>query len=464
MHTLRMQATLGLALLLADTVRTKAVFAHYMVNFIDEDHAQQDIDDAIAMGLDGFALNIGDSTQSFVNTTLGYLFNFAAGKSFKLFISMDLSAATAACTSLKTSCNGPYDYYDIFSYYLGNTAYYVGPNGDPVISTYSAGGLNNINWTDWKNTLDSVMYFIPDFDDTDGYYQAASGWWSYWGDVVDGLFSWEAAWPPSGSLSGTYPGDVSPDLPVIKGTVAHDKGYMIALSSLQYKDSYGGNYYRAGDLNLPTRMQNILTMSPQPDFVEIITWNDGPESHYIGTIWPEQNTNPAAGIYANQSSWPHNAWEPLIAPFINTWKAGGTASSMAPPSGDTAVGLMWYKTISQNETCPGTQPTGWDEGTDSLNWAIVLAAGSSGMRISAISNGVVIDNVGVNPGLNMGSATGLQYGAQMLQLLDSGGNVVMSTGQGACVSSDCPDGIYNMNLQVIGLVEGNQGNVGCFDI
>ena len=137
---------------------------------------------------------------------------------------------------------------------------------------------------------------------------------------------------------------------------------------------------------------------------------------------------------------------------------------MTPPSGATAVGLMWYKTISQNETCPSTEPTGWDEGTDSLNWAIVLAAGSSGMEVRAISNGVVLQTVGVNPGLNMGSPHGLQYGAQMLQLLDSGGDVVMSTGQGACVSSDCPDGIYNMNLQVVGLVEGNQGNVGCFDI
>ena len=125
---------------------------------------------------------------------------------------------------------------------------------------------------------------------------------------------------------------------------------------------------------------------------------------------------------------------------------------------------MWYKTISQNETCPSTQPTGWAEGTDSLNWAVVLAAGSSGMQISAISNGVVLQNVGVNPGLNFGSPGGLQYGAQMLQLLDSSGNVVMSTGEGACVSPDCPNGIYNMNLQVVGLVEGDQGNVGCFDI
>ena len=62
-----------------------------------------------------------------------------------------------------------------------------------MISTYSSGGLSNTNWTgksvlgpskdrnlmtrsaDWKNTLASVMYFIPDFDETDGYYGAASG-------------------------------------------------------------------------------------------------------------------------------------------------------------------------------------------------------------------------------------------------------------------------------------------------
>lgn len=27
---------------------------------------------------------------------------------------------------------------------------------------------------DWKNTLASVVYFLPDFDETDGYYGAAS--------------------------------------------------------------------------------------------------------------------------------------------------------------------------------------------------------------------------------------------------------------------------------------------------
>ena len=56
-------------------------------------------------------------------------------------------------------------------------------------------------------------------------------WWSYWGDVVEGLFSWEAAWPALGGFGGKSPGDISPDLPVINGAVAHNKGYMIGMHS-----------------------------------------------------------------------------------------------------------------------------------------------------------------------------------------------------------------------------------------
>lgn len=48
--------------------------------------------------------------------------------------------------------------------------------------------------------------------------------------------------------------------------------FLSALSSLQYKNAYDTNVYRPGDLNLPRRMAGILSMSPAPDFVEVITW------------------------------------------------------------------------------------------------------------------------------------------------------------------------------------------------
>ena len=89
------------------------------------------------------------------------------------------------------------------------------------------------------------MYFVPMFDDTDGYYDAASGvkfskpsirsalklttiqWWSYWGALVDGLFSWEAAWPAVGDGSSADWGSMSPDTPVIDAALANSKSYMV---------------------------------------------------------------------------------------------------------------------------------------------------------------------------------------------------------------------------------------------
>ena len=242
---------------------------------------------------------------------------------------------------------------------------------------------------------------------------------------------------------------------------------------------YGTNIYRAGDLNLPTRMQNILDMSPQPDFVEVITWvnipsfnlpfthytytppqNDGPESHYIGNLWPESGGDTP---YSSQATFPHNAWQPLITSFIAAWKAGGSTASMSPP-GNQAMGALWYKTILQDESCPGAQPEAFSTGTDTLNWAIVLPAGSSGMQIRGTSNNNVLQTMNVYPGMSFGSFKDVQAGMQLLELLDSSGTVVMATGQGGCVATDCPDGIYNMNYQVLGLAQGADGSSGCTNV
>lgn len=35
---------------------------------------------------------------------------------------------------------------------------------------------------------------------------------------------------------------------------------------------YGTNLYRSGEGNLPIRMRNILSMDPQPDYIEFQTW------------------------------------------------------------------------------------------------------------------------------------------------------------------------------------------------
>lgn len=179
-----------------------------------------------------------------------------------MFVSLDMYASVGAGKGLDS-------YYPILSGYLGHTAYYRGPNGFPFLSTFSYGSLTNTQWLAFKQTYANQLYFVPDFDGTQDYYQNSADWWAYWGSVVDGLFSWESAWP---NVGASNVGDVSLDNTVIAGTSARGKTYMMAVSALQYKNAYGTNLFRQGGLNLVQKMQNILTMSIKPDFVQIITW------------------------------------------------------------------------------------------------------------------------------------------------------------------------------------------------
>jgi hypothetical protein len=62
-----------------------------------------------------------------------------------------------------------------------------------VLIAYSSGGYTNDTWigknrlissfipvlifVEWKGNLTGEIFFMPDFDETDGYYDAADGWW-----------------------------------------------------------------------------------------------------------------------------------------------------------------------------------------------------------------------------------------------------------------------------------------------
>jgi len=146
-------------------------------------------------------------------------------------------------------------------------------------------------------------------------------------------------------------------------------------------------------------MANILSMATRPDFIQIQTWNDGPESHNIGNLWPEQNTDVQPSYYMQQ----HDGWKSLIASFITAWKARGSAASMQIPSissGLPATGAMWYRALPMNAFCPyddgivnGTtahgfweKPFGFNSGTDDVSWAIVASAAAVGAKLVGKSN------------------------------------------------------------------------------
>jgi len=169
--------------------------------------------------------------------------------------------------------------------------------------------------------------------------------------------------------------------------------------------------------------------------------------------------------YANYKQWSHDGWRPLISSFITAFKNEQTAASMAPPTGIAAVGSLWYKTMLKSAVCPldpgndrANKPDGWESGTDALNWAIVAPAGKS-YSVRLISNGQVVATIALKAGLNYGSQIGVRPGLQRMELIDASGKVLLAAAGGRCISSGCPDCIYNMNYQVVELKAdtGNQG-------
>ncbi|TVY25040.1 Mutanase [Lachnellula hyalina] len=435
-----------------NVIDARAVFAHYLVGTITDAHALQDINDAIAMGLDAFALNVADPSASYVAPALTSLFSHAKDRGFKLFLSMDLSAKGGGSLS-------DYDY--IFTDYATAGAWFAGPNGKPLVSTFSAAAFTAPDFTTWRASQD--IYFMPDFDGTSGYYDAADSWWSYWGSVVDGLFSWESTWP---NVGATNDGDLTLDTTVQAGAVAHGKTYMIGLSLLQYKDAYSTNLYRRGELNIAKRMENILKMTTAPLYVEIQTWNDGPEGHYIGNLWTEANGDAQPATYATQRGASHTGIQPLLTQFISAFKNSETSF----PASTNPVGAIWYKTILQSTTCPDNSlggfysaPSGASVGTDTINWAVVLPTNGATYSIQFVSNGAVAATVAGKAGFQYGSVA-LSANQQFMKVVDSAGTVQYSTGLGRCVSATCWDDIYNYNPQILALEQGDHASVGCWQM
>ncbi|KKY27901.1 putative glycoside hydrolase family 71 [Diplodia seriata] len=415
------------------------------------------------MGLDGFIMNIGDPRQTFVRASLDFMFDYLKARdNFKLWISMDLWAA--GDTKPK---QGAFDFIPVLQDYINLPAYQRSPDNLPMVTTFADGATHNDTWSDWRKQLGTEVFFMPVFDKTEGYYDADPGWWAYWGDVLDGLASWESAWPFRAGYGGAYAGDVGPDEKPCRGAANHSKPYMIPLSPLQYKNAYHTNIYRAGDINLPLRIVNILDMDPSPEYVHVLTWNDGPESHYIGNLWSEQNNSTDPGRYATQKYVPHDGWQGIIASFIQAFKAERKAADMTPINGDEFTGAMWYKTILQNATCPWdgageyfVRPDGFSDGDDALSFAAIVP-NTGTYWVELYSGGEQIFRAELHAGLNYGTLPGLRPGFQRMHIVDSAGTTKRVAAGGQCVSSGCPDCIYNMNPQVVPLSDNTEDNGRC---
>lgn len=326
------------------------VFAHYMVcNPTYGPSVQgfeQDIQDAQAAGIDGFALNLGaydDPTQGYYNKNVAMMFAAAEalGTGFKLFFSVQITNTT--------------NIIQLISAYAGRTnTFYLGTN--MVVSTWGEsplgenGAVPGDGTVDWKNAVFAPLqqqgisvFFIPFFWPTNGSelptYAEGVKLLNTYTNLLNGLFLFGAAGTPSqvSQCNSNY-------------TVAVHQAGKIFMSSTTpsywgcAQTTIGRRYFETdGGEGVDLEWQSII--ANQPDWVEIVTWNDFNESTYIS---PVNNPVQYEPQYSTPYRYCHAGYLELTKRYISWYKTG-----VAPPINQDAL-FYFYRTHSTNAVASDT--------------------------------------------------------------------------------------------------------------
>ncbi|RAH87503.1 hypothetical protein BO86DRAFT_300109 [Aspergillus japonicus CBS 114.51] len=302
--------------------------------------------------LDAFALNIavGDATNT---GSVANAFLAAENVGFSLFFSFDYAGNGAWAES---------DVVSMISTYAQTGAYFQHA-GKPLVSTFE-GPDNAADWVSIKEQ--TGCFFVPDWSSVGA--EAAAGLAD---GVADGLFSW-AAWPYGPNNMNTYT-DAS-YIDFLDG-----KPYMMPVSPWFFTNmpGYNKNWLWRGDDLWYDRWEQAMYLAPE--FIEIISWNDFGESHYIGPIQASgsalaDSTYTAFGTgeapYNYVLDMPHDGWRVFLPWLADTYKqnissitqegvqawyrrnVGGECASDGGTTGNTASQLQleyWPYEIGQNK-------------------------------------------------------------------------------------------------------------------
>ncbi|KAK6977361.1 glycoside hydrolase [Favolaschia claudopus] len=400
----------------------KLVFAHFMVGIVDgytQADWANDIALASATGIDGFALNIGTDTWTDPQLVLAYA--AARNTNFKLFISFDFLAApgfndfnTQIVPRLKLYASDP------AQLQWGNGA---------LVSTFGGDGFD---WSAVRNAVGAPLEIIP-------FYQAALAHQ----DSTDGLFQWNA-WPSEDDQPINQPMSTAGDL--FYQSQLGTSPYMAGVSPwffTHYRPPLDKNWLYLSDTLLIDRWNQILNLKPQ--LVELISWNDFGESHYIGPLHPErpsvyaQSGNPDGAIQW-APGFPHDAWRKIITPYIAAYKTGGPVTISTAQENI----VYWYRPHPKGLSCSDPflgPPTGQSFPSDGI-WAATLLASPATITITSGSNTLKQTALA---GINYFS-TGMGSGQPTFKLERNGAVITQGTGGLSIDLNSC--NIYNFNAFV----------------
>lgn len=317
-------------------------------------------------GIDGFVLNVGKEewqldrvADCFAACSQGQLH-----PDFKLMMSYDMSSFPSA---------RPEDIEHLKEYisrFGRHQCYYI-IDGRSVISTFAGEACLfghaelHAAWKHVVRSLNSLLpvCFIPSFFLDPNQIKDL--------DVLDGYFNWNGCWPLH--LNPDSPPE-EVRMPALKSDhhfLHHMKGklYMASVSPWFFThygvDSWNKNWiYRCDDWLYIRRWEQLIGLRDSINIVQIISWNDYGESHYIG---------PIDGAQPNSQAWvdgyEHTAWLKLTKYFVSAFKTG-----TYPMIEEDRI-FAWSRPHRKDANAPGDKvprPDNWQLTEDDF-WVVIFA-------------------------------------------------------------------------------------------
>ncbi|KAI9643605.1 hypothetical protein NHQ30_008227 [Ciborinia camelliae] len=383
-------------------------------------------------GIDAFALNIG--TDDFTDTQLNYAYESAAKNQMKVFLSFDFNSWDPTTSSAAVGAK--------IAKYANNSAQ-LSVDNKVFVSTFIGDALNV---ADVRAKAGVPIFFAPNFSPGSSNFAE-----------LDAAFNW-MGWPNNGANQAPT---ASANFTVRDGDVAYinalaGKPYVAPASPWFFTHygaevSYSKNWVFPAEGQWVQRWQDLLALGPR--FVEIVSWNDYGESHYVGPL-SSPHTDDGNSKWTNDM--PHGAWLTLATPFIRAFHDGASSPSHYI---NKDVVIYWYRPNPLSLDCDATdttmldasnssgeyfhgKPNGWQTESDSI---FVTALLTSPGNITVVSGSGAFQFNGVQ-GLNAFTVP-MGVGHQIFGLW-RGGKIVLQEPSPRNVTQICGCGNYNFNAYV----------------
>ncbi|KAL2801549.1 glycosyl hydrolase family 71-domain-containing protein [Aspergillus granulosus] len=414
----------------------RLVFCHFMIGISSNRQSAADYDDdmirAKEFGIDAFALNIG--VDPYTDTQLKYAYESAARNDMRVFISFDFNwyhVDQAAAVGQK------------IAQYAGESAQLM-VDDKVFVSSFAGDG---IDVAQIESSAGTDIYWAPNYHPGQGNFED-----------IDSALNW-MTWDNDGNNKAPKPGA---NVTVADGDTAYidalgDKPYLAPASGWFFTHfggevPYSKNWAFPSDLLWYNRWREILELGPR--FVEIITWNDYGESHYIGPL-SSPHTDDGASKWVMDM--PHGGWLEMSRPFIAAYKAG-EASPDAYISDEKLI--YWYRPTPRDVECDATDSTmggnpdnstgnffrGRPDGWETLQDQVFVVSLLTSPGTIQVTSGDVEQSFEAPAGASA-FAVEMGVGQQTFSLVRDGETVMSETSLKDIVD-ECICGLYNFNAYV----------------